>query len=120
MNWYLKALKQYTVFRGRARRKEYWFFLLFQVLFLIIAALLDTVLGINFQGKRFGPLYIVVAIVQILPGLAVSVRRLHDVGKSGWFLLLNLIPIIGGFWLLILVCRDSMPGENQYGPNPKA
>lgn len=119
MDWYIRALKKYAVFSGRARRKEYWMFVLFNIIFTIVASALDTVIfGIAFEG--FGPLYVVYALAVLVPGLAVSVRRLHDVGKSGWYLLVNLIPIAGGIWYLVLVCTDSQPGANKYGPNPKA
>lgn len=119
MNWWVEALKKYAVFRGRARRKEYWFFLLFGMILAIIAAILDNVLGIAIEGQVYGPIYYLLCLALFFPGLAVSVRRLHDVGKSGWFFFIALIPIVGAIWLLVLACRDSMPGENQYGPNPK-
>jgi uncharacterized membrane protein YhaH (DUF805 family) len=119
MNWYLEALKKYAVFSGRARRKEYWFFLLFNTIFAIIAFILDNVLGIAIGGLGYGPIYIMLAFAMFLPGLAVLVRRLHDAGKSGWFFFIMFIPIVGAIWILVLMCRDSMPGENQYGPNPK-
>lgn len=118
MDWYIAVLKKYAVFGGRARRKEYWMFVLFNIIFTIVASALDTVVfGIAFDG--FGPLYAVYSIAVFVPGLAVSVRRLHDVGKSGWYLLVNLIPIAGPIWYLVLVCTDSQPGDNQYGSNPK-
>jgi len=119
MNWYIQVLKKYAVFSGRARRKEYWMFVLFNIIFTIVASILDTVLfGTAIQGP--GPLYGLYGLAVLVPSLAVSVRRLHDVGKSGWFLLIALIPIVGGIWLLVLQCRDSAPGDNQYGANPKA
>ncbi|MEW6745348.1 MAG: DUF805 domain-containing protein [Planctomycetota bacterium] len=120
MNWYLEALKKYAVFSGRARRKEYWFFVLFNMIFAIIAMILDNLLGIAIEGLGYGPIYLLLCLALLLPGLAVLVRRLHDVGKSGWFFFIALIPIVGSIWLLVVLCRDSMPGENQYGPNPKA
>lgn len=120
MNWYLEVLKKYAVFSGRARRKEYWFFVLFNMIFAIIAMVLDNVLGIAIEGVVYGPIYLLLCLAVLLPGLGVLVRRLHDVGKSGWFFFISLIPIIGSIWLLVVLCRDSMPGENQYGANPKA
>ncbi len=119
MNWYLKALKNYVGFTGRARRKEYWMYTLFTIIFLIAAAVLDNVLGLAHPMVGYGPIYGVYSLATLLPGLAVSVRRLHDVGKSGWFFLIILIPIIGGIWLLVLACTDSQPGANKWGPNPK-
>lgn len=119
MNWYLKVLKQYADFSGRARRKEYWMFVLFNMIFAIVAMILDNVLGIAMEGIGYGPLYGLYVLAMLIPGLAVAVRRLHDVGKSGWMILIALIPLIGTIWLLVLMVTDSNPGENQYGQNPK-
>lgn len=120
MNWYLKVLKQYADFNGRARRKEYWMFVLFNMIFALLAMILDNILGIAIDDVGYGPLYGLYALAVFIPGLAVAVRRLHDVGKSGWMILIALIPLIGAIWLLVLLVTDSNPGENQYGQNPKA
>jgi uncharacterized membrane protein YhaH (DUF805 family) len=112
MNWYLTVLKKYAVFNGRARRKEYWMFVLFNLIFAIAAGILDRAIGIVFIGLLYG-------LAVLLPGLAVAVRRMHDVGRSGWELLIVLIPIAGPIIVLINLCRDSNPGENKYGANPK-
>ena len=127
MNWYLKVIKNYAGFGGRARRKEYWMFALFNLIFVVVAAIVDNILGTTFkmdmggQGVNlpYGYFYLLYALAVLIPGLAVSVRRLHDVGKSGWMLLISLIPIVGAIWLLVLVVTNSKPGENKYGPNPK-
>lgn len=120
MKWYLKVLKQYADFNGRARRTEYWMYLLFNIIFLIVAAVLDNVLGLKFNSQvPYGFIYMIYSLAVFLPGLAVAVRRLHDVGKSGWFILISLIPIIGGIWLIILMATDGTPGTNEYGVNPK-
>jgi uncharacterized membrane protein YhaH (DUF805 family) len=119
MSWYLAVLKKYAVFGGRARRKEYWMFLLFNLIFLAVATILDTVLKLNFGRLPYGWIYTVYALAVVIPSLAVAIRRLHDVGKSGWWLLIALVPLIGAIWLLVLYVKDSQPGENQYGPNPK-
>jgi uncharacterized membrane protein YhaH (DUF805 family) len=130
MNWYLKVLKQYADFNSRARRKEYWMFILFNAIFGGIAMLLDNALGFAWGGVAYaidqgdviltpGPLYGIYALVLFIPGLAVLVRRLHDIGKSGWMVLIALIPVIGAIWLLVLLLTDSNPGENLYGANPK-
>lgn len=119
MNWYLAVLKKYAVFSGRARRKEYWMFFLFNLIFAIVAAILDNVLGTTIAGGGYGVIYILYCLAVLLPGLAVAVRRLHDVQKSGWFLFIVLIPIIGAIWLLVLMCTDGNPGKNEYGANPK-
>ena len=120
MNWYLKVLKQYADFNARARRKEYWMFALFNMIFGGIAMGLDNILGIGFgEIGVYGPLYILYTLAVFIPGLAVVVRRLHDVGKSGWMMLIALIPLIGAIWLLVLMLTDSNFGENEYGVNPK-
>ena len=119
MNWYLKVLKQYADFSGRARRKEYWMFTLFNIIFIVVATVLDNVLGLTAGELPYGVFYFLYALAILIPGLAVTVRRLHDVGKSGWMLLVVLIPLVGAIWLLILEVTDSNPGENQYGQNPK-
>ncbi|NVN94239.1 MAG: DUF805 domain-containing protein [Bacteroidetes bacterium] len=119
MNWYLKVLKNYAVFSGRARRKEYWMYALFNFVFLIAALILDNLMGTTIGVLPYGLFYIFYAISVFMPGLAVGVRRLHDVGKSGWMFLILLIPIIGAIWLLVLFATDSDSGENKYGLNPK-
>ncbi|MBK9148474.1 MAG: DUF805 domain-containing protein [Flavobacteriales bacterium] len=119
MNWFLKALKNYVGFKGRARRKEYWMFTLFNIIFAVAAMVLDNVAGLASPMTGYGPIYALYALATFLPGLAVAVRRLHDVGKSGWFILIALIPIIGAIWLLVLLVTDSKPGANEYGENPK-
>lgn len=119
MKWYLKALSNYAGFTGRSRRSEYWFFVLFNVIFAIAAATLDMILGLTIGVLPYGPFYILYGLAMFIPGLAVSVRRLHDVGNSGWMILISIIPIVGAIWLLILMVTDSEAGENEYGPNPK-
>ncbi len=119
MEWYLKAIRQYGDFSTRARRKEYWNFFIFNLLFGLAALLLDNALGLNYQGAEYGPIYIVYSFGMLIPGIAVVVRRLHDTGRSGWMLLIALIPFIGAIWLLVLLATDSQPQENKYGPNPK-
>ena len=119
MNWYIKVLKNYATFSGRARRKEYWMFALFNTIFAIVAMILDNVLGTTVDDFVYGLFYFLYCLFVIIPSWAVTVRRLHDVGKSGWWIFISLIPLIGGIWLFILTVTDSEPGENQYGPNPK-
>lgn len=112
MEWYLKCLRQYADFNGRARRKEYWLFCLFNFIFAFIAGLLDVLIG----NTIVTPLYTLFVLV---PGISVTVRRLHDVGKSGWFYFISLIPIIGAIWLFVLLCSDSQEVDNVWGSNPK-
>lgn len=119
MEYFLSSFRNYATFTGRARRSEYWFFYLFYFIFLVLAVILDNLLGITIEDAGIGPLYFVSILAMIIPGLAVTVRRLHDVGKSGWFYFIVLIPIIGSIWLLVLMATDGKPGRNQYGTNPK-
>lgn len=114
MNYYKLVLKKYAVFDGRAQRAEYWYFFLFNIIIDIVLYIISALIGddLNILGLLYG-------LALFIPGLAVAVRRLHDIGKSGWMLLINLIPIIGFIWFLILLIRDSDPGDNKYGPNPK-
>lgn len=119
MNWYLKVLKQYADFKGRARRKEYWMFFMFNIIFATVCIILDNRLGITFEGTIYGPLYRLYVIAVLIPGLAVIVRRFHDVGKSGWFFFIGLIPIIGTFWVLFVLIRKGQVGANKWGENPK-
>ena len=122
MNYFLLALKKYATFTGRSRRKEYWMFVLFRYLIsmVILAPTIYLFFNSSDEGGMLGyMLFIVYSMALIVPGLAVVVRRLHDVGKSGWMYFVVLIPVIGIFWLLILLASDSEQGDNQYGPNPK-
>ncbi|MBT2701004.1 DUF805 domain-containing protein [Bacillus sp. ISL-40] len=114
MEWYLKVLKNYVGFSGRARRKEYWMFVLFNMIAMLILAAIDGVLG---TYPLFYGLY---SLAVLLPSLAVTIRRLHDVGKSGAWILISLIPLVGAIVLLIFTCSDSQADDNQFGPNPKA
>ncbi len=119
MNWYLKVLKQYADFNGRARRKEYWMFVLFNIIFAICAILIDNIIGTAIDGIGYGIVYLLYTLAVFIPGLAVTVRRLHDIGKSGWMILVAFIPFIGGIWLLVLTATEGNLGSNQYGPDPK-
>jgi uncharacterized membrane protein YhaH (DUF805 family) len=114
MNHYLAVLKKYAVFKGRATRSEYWFFVLFNFIISIVLGIVANLIGDvwNILGMVYG-------LFVLLPGLGVLVRRLHDVGKSFWMIFVSLIPIIGIIWLFVLMVTDSNPGENKYGSNPK-
>ncbi|GAP71201.1 hypothetical protein SAMD00024442_1_14 [Candidatus Symbiothrix dinenymphae] len=120
-NWYAKAWKQYADFSGRARRKEYWLFSLVNGLILFVLYMAG--LGMMASGDDTGAILFgilgVFFLVSFIPSIAVEVRRLHDIGKSGWWYWIALVPIIGGIWLLILLLTDSERGENEYGRNPK-
>lgn len=119
MKYYLNALANYATFKGRASRKEYWMFVLFSTIFMIVSIFLDNLLGTNLifydQRSVYGYIYLLYTFAIMIPGLALCVRRLHDINKSGWNYFLAFIPLIGGVWLLILLCTKGMPEENKYG-----
>jgi uncharacterized membrane protein YhaH (DUF805 family) len=118
MNWYLDAWKNYFTFTGRSRRKAYWMFVLFNIIAAVLAGVLDSLLG--FAGENgYGPISGLYSLAVFIPGLALAIRRLHDTGRTGWWMLLGLIPLLGWIVLLIFFVTDSQPGANQYGPNPK-
>ena len=119
MSWYIVALKKFAVFQGRARRKEYWYFVLFNVIIGFVLGFIDGLIGTYDMVTGVGLLSVLYSLAVLVPGVAVTVRRLHDTGRSGWWILVNLIPIIGVIVFLIFAVQDSQPEENQYGPNPK-
>jgi len=118
MNWYLEALKKYAEFNGRASRQEYWFFILFNILISAFLATIDFFSGTFNIETGVGLLSGIYSLAVLIPGIAVTVRRLHDTDRSGWWLLIPLIPVIGGIVLFIFMVQDSTSGDNQYGPNP--
>lgn len=112
MSWFLAVVQKYAVFQGRARRKEFWMFVLFYAIFGFVAGILDGILGT----------YLIVpllSLAMIVPYLAVTVRRLHDIDKSGAWFFIAFIPVIGGIWLLILLATEGTRGDNNYGSDPK-
>ena len=113
MNWCLEPLRKYAVFSGRARRKEYWLFILIVGLITFLVGLIDGLAG---TSPVLGLLY---SLAIIVPILAVMVRRLHDTGRSGWWWFIQLVPIIGSIIFLVFLVLDSQEGDNKYGPNPK-
>ncbi|MBZ0335003.1 DUF805 domain-containing protein [Marinobacter sp. AL4B] len=119
MNWYLEVLKKYAVFSGRARRKEYWFFILFNIIISLALGAIDGVMGSYSETAGVGLLGGIYSLAVLIPGIAVTVRRLHDTGRSGWWFLIVLVPVIGALVLLVFMVLDSKPEQNQYGANPK-
>ncbi len=117
MNWYLIVLKKYATFSGRAQRAEYWYFILFSMIASIVLTILDAMLGTLSPGGT-GLLSGIYSLAVFIPALAVGARRLHDIGKSGWWQLIVLIPIIGVILLIVWFATDSKE-DNQYGENPK-
>ena len=112
MNYWLGCIKKYAEFSGRARRKEYWMFILFNMLIAFGVNVVDAVLGME---GLLGGLY---SLAVLIPGWAVFTRRMHDIGKSGWWYLVNLIPLAGPIIFLVWACKDSTE-DNIWGPNPK-
>jgi len=109
-----QVLKKYAVFTDRASRSEYWWFILFNFLASVVAGLVGGLLGDQ------GVLSALVSLGLLLPGLAVGVRRLHDIDRSGWWLLLALLPLVGAIILIVWACFRGTPGPNRFGPDPLA
>lgn len=118
MDWFIQCIaEKYAAFDGRARRSEFWYFVLFNTLASIVVNIVGTVLSNAVEAAAFlGTLY---ALAVFIPGIAVAARRLHDTGRSGWWQLIALIPFVGAIVLLIFYTQDSSFERNQYGPNPK-
>ena len=117
------CFSKYCCFKGRARRAEFWYWVLFE---MIVCAVVSFIIGFiggltgNDTNTAVSVANSIIELALLLPGLGVAVRRLHDIGKSGWFLLINLIPVVGSIIVLVWNCKDSAAEENKYGPNPKA
>ena len=125
MEWYLGVLKKYAVFDGRARRKEYWMFLLFHMIVVIGLLIINAIIISSVSESTLAQVAVVLPMTVYMlgvlcPALGVTIRRLHDTGKSGWWIFISLVPVIGGLWFLYLMVIDGTPGDNQYGPSPKA
>ena len=116
------VLRQYAVFSGRARRSEFWWFFLFQFLVSLAASIVDATIGTDdlLGNSGWGLLQILVFLTLFLPGLAVGARRLHDTDRSGWWLLIGIIPFVGFIVLLVFFALDPTPGPNRYGPSVKS
>lgn len=118
MKWYLHAFKKVSDFYGRSSRTEYWMFVVFNTSFAIASYMLDLIFNLTIESLGFGPFYIVYSLVAFIPGLALSVRRLHDTGRKGSFLFIALLPFLGAIWLLILFLMKGDDDENDYGEKP--
>ncbi|WP_329039184.1 DUF805 domain-containing protein [Streptomyces sp. NBC_00178] len=112
MSWYLAVLKNYAGFSGRARRKEYWMFALFHIIVALVLVGLGAVIDSQIP-------YLIYIVALIIPTLAVTVRRLHDTGRSGWWFLISFVPLVGGIVLLVFTCLEGVRDVNEYGADPK-
>jgi uncharacterized membrane protein YhaH (DUF805 family) len=119
MNWYFRVLRKYAVFDGRARRKEYWFFSLIHAVIIFALRYPHFLTRTIDPESHLGQIRMLYIFATFVPYLAVSVRRLHDTNRSGWWYVIILIPLVGWIPLLMFLVEDSQPGENIYGPNPK-
>ena len=119
MNWYLEVLKKYAVFDGRAQRAEYWYFFLFSMIISLVFVAIDIATGSFNQESGFGLLSGIYTLAVLIPTIAVGVRRLHDTNRTGWWMLLALVPLIGFIVLIVFFVIDSDPSANEYGENPK-
>lgn len=115
MNWYIDVLKNYAVFNGRARRKEYWMFVLIN---MIVSAVLNVIQGVI--GMEVPWISIIYMLAVLLPSIGVAIRRLHDTERSGWWLLISFIPLIGTIVLIVFLCQNGTAGSNRFGADPKA
>ena len=119
MSWFVEALMKYAVFSGRSRRMEYWYFALFVILISIALSIIDGLIGTYPRTMGAGLLSSIFSLAVLIPSIAVTVRRLHDIDRSGWWVLISLVPLIGWIFLLVFTVQHSTPGTNRYGPNPK-
>jgi uncharacterized membrane protein YhaH (DUF805 family) len=120
MEWMTMPLRRYAEFSGRSRRKEYWMFTLMLAILNFVIGIVESTMGLaGTVGGLYGPLSLLVMLAILVPYLAVGARRLHDTGRSGWWLLIGLIPIIGAIVLLIFFVLEGTKGPNEYGPDPK-
>ncbi|MBX3607031.1 MAG: DUF805 domain-containing protein [Piscinibacter sp.] len=113
MNWFIDVVKKYAVFNGRARRKEYWMYVLFYILIYVGLFIIESLVGSP------GILVLILGLGLLVPSIAVTIRRLHDTDRSGWWILIGFVPLVGGIVLLVFMCLDGTSGANQYGPDPK-
>ena len=117
MDWYLKVLRNYFNFEGRARRKEYWMFFLFNLIISFAIGIVDGIVGL--KVGYMGTLGLLYSLGILLPSIAVGTRRLHDIDRSGWWQLIGLIPIIGVIVLIVWYASEGNTGSNRFGPDPK-
>lgn len=120
MNYFVECMKKYATFSGRARRKEYWIFCVCYVAIIFIAAIVDGMMSGSNPKDMSSIMTSLASLALFLPSLAVSVRRLHDTDRSGWWVLVNFIPLIGQLVWFVFVCLEGTKGDNRFGEDPKA
>jgi uncharacterized membrane protein YhaH (DUF805 family) len=120
LDYALTPLRKYADFNGRARRAEYWWFYLFVIIAFVVASIVDSLLGLGGSVGPYGLVSALLGLAMILPSLAAGVRRLHDTDRSGWWLLIALIPLIGAIVLLVFYVLEGTRGDNRFGPDPKS
>jgi uncharacterized membrane protein YhaH (DUF805 family) len=120
LSWFIEALRKYAVFGGRSRRKEYWFFVLFVVVISTVLTIVDGLIGAYDRSTGVGLLSAIFSLAILIPSISVSVRRLHDIDRTGWWVLISLVPLVGWIVLLVFHVQGGTPGTNRYGPNPKS
>jgi len=120
MSWFVEALKKYAVFSGRSRLKEYWYFALFVIIISFVLSIIDVLTGAYARTAGEGLLSSIFSLAVLIPSIAVTVRRLHDIDRSGWWLFIALVPLVGWIVLLVFTVQEGTLGSNRYGPNPKS
>jgi uncharacterized membrane protein YhaH (DUF805 family) len=118
MNHFIHVWKNSFNYSGRARRKEYWMYALFSFIVMIVLSVLGSLVGGDNPSVATAPVALY-GLASLFPSLAAAVRRMHDTSRSGWWLLINLVPFIGGIWFFVLTVLDSKPETNDWGPSPK-
>ena len=120
IDYALTPLRKYASFSGRARRAEYWWFYLFVIIAFVVASIIDNLLGLGGSVGPYGMLSALLGLAMLVPSLAAGVRRLHDTDRTGWWLLIALIPLIGAIVLLVFYVSEGTRGDNRFGPDPKS
>ena len=119
MRWFVAALEKYAVFGGRSRRREYWYFVLFSSIITVLLFVVDGAIGTFDSSLGLGLLSGIFSLAILVPTITVSVRKLHDIDRTGWWFLISLVPLIGSIVLFVFAVQDGTPETNRYGPSPK-
>ena len=120
MNWFITALKKYATFSGRSQRSEFWYFVLFYLIICAVLSVVDGIFGTFNMKTGVGFITSIFSLAMLLPAISVTVRRLHDIGHSGWLSLISFIPLVGAIVLIAFLAQDSEAGQNRFGENLKA